>query len=230
MKALFLLMMVLSVVLQDVCSQNDTIIGVLFDANDKVIKRHLVILGRELPVGVRTNNQGVFVFTNANLQDTLFVGNKRGKNAIAIPVNGHKFLSVKSLMGNFTTEYISESNEQAYLFLQQQMENSRRSKSSSSVLSKEDIEKSGCYEVSCLLTRLNGVVLAGNTISLRGGSSSSLMLSSGALIVLDGVPMEDSSSLLSLPVNDIEEMSVLTDASMYGVRGANGAIVVRTRR
>ena len=213
---------------QIVFAQNDTITGVLFDANDKVIKRHLVILGRKSPIRVKTNNQGVFVITNANLQDTLFVGNKRGKNAVAIPVNGHKFLSIKSLRGDFATEYLSESNEQAYLFLQQQMENNRRS--SSSVLTKEDIEKSGCHEVRCLLTRLNGVVLAGNTITLRGGSSSSLMLSSGALIILDGIPMEDSSLLLSMPVNEIGEMSVLTDASMYGVRGANGAIVVRTRQ
>ena len=213
---------------QSVTSQTDTIIGVLFDAKDKVIKRHIVMLGKEKSVSVKTNNQGVFTFTNANLQDTLFVGDKKGKNAKAIPVNGHKFLSIKSLSGNFDTEYISESNEEAYLFLQQQVAKTKIS--SSNKLTKEDIEKSGCFEVSCLLMRLTGVVVAGNTITLRGGSSMSLTLSSGALIVLDGIPMEDASSLLNLPVTDIDELSVLTDASIYGVRGANGAIVVRTRR
>jgi len=58
----------------------------------------------------------------------------------------------------------------------------------------------------------------------------SLTLSSGALIILDNMPMEDSSLVLTLHVNDIEEMSVLSDASLYGVRRSNGAIVIRTRR
>ena len=31
-------------------------------------------------------------------------------------------------------------------------------------------------------------------------------------------------------LDDIENITVLKDASMYGVRGANGAIVIHTRR
>ena len=228
MKTHYFFCMVFLLISQLGSSQNDTIIGVLFDAKDKVIKSHIVMLGRESRVSVKTNNQGVFIFTKANLQDTLFVGDKKGRNATAIPVNGHNFLSVKSLNGNNNTEYISESNEQVYLFLQQQIAKSKTGPLNK--ITKDDIEKSGCFDVSCLLTRLTGVVVSGNTITLRNGSSMSLTLSSGALVILDDIPMEESSLLLNLPVSDIEEISVLTDASLYGVRGSNGAIIVRTRR
>ncbi|GAB3912816.1 TonB-dependent receptor [Mucilaginibacter boryungensis] len=51
----------------------------------------------------------------------------------------------------------------------------------------------------------------------------------GALIVIDGVPRPD---LARLDPNDIESVSILKDASaaIYGVRGANGVILVTTKK
>jgi iron complex outermembrane receptor protein len=72
----------------------------------------------------------------------------------------------------------------------------------------------------------------GFTIRLRGPSS--LMGSNDALIVLDGVPLQESGTdlvLASLQPNDIERIDVLKDAaaSIYGMRGANGVVIIETR-
>ena len=203
-------------------TQNDTITGVLLDINSKVIKNYPVTLGKVFPVTVKTDKYGIFTFPNANLQDTLFVGDKKGKNPVAIPVNGHPFVTIKSLKGNFNTEYLSEPDAQLVRSLQQ-AENDRRKSSTS--LNRDDIEKSGCRDVVCLLRRMSGVTVYGNAIRIRG-MANSLQGASDPLIVLDGVQTDN----LNIPVEDIEHISVLKDASMYGVRGANGAIVIHTRK
>lgn len=74
---------------------------------------------------------------------------------------------------------------------------------------------------------------APNTISqvrLRGVGS--INASNEPLFVIDGVPMESRFSLTFNP-NDIEDISVLKDASatsIYGSRGANGVILITTKQ
>ncbi|HVX50665.1 MAG TPA: TonB-dependent receptor plug domain-containing protein, partial [Chitinophagaceae bacterium] len=76
---------------------------------------------------------------------------------------------------------------------------------------------------------------SGSVIRIRGGSS--LNASNDPLIVIDGVPLENSgvagagSPLSFINANDIESFSVLKDASaaaIYGTRGANGVIIITT--
>src|SRR5690606_32274012 len=67
-------------------------------------------------------------------------------------------------------------------------------------------------------------------IVIRGGNS--LTQSNAPLYVIDGFPMEDFSSSAISP-NDIASISVLKDASataIYGSRGANGVIVIETKK
>lgn len=69
-----------------------------------------------------------------------------------------------------------------------------------------------------------------NNIVIRGGNS--LTQSSAPLYVIDGFPMEDFSSAAVSP-EDIASISVLKDASataIYGSRGANGVIVIETKK
>lgn len=68
-----------------------------------------------------------------------------------------------------------------------------------------------------------------NNITIRGLSS--LNATTKPLIVVDGFPME--SSELNLNPNDIEQVTVLKDAasaSIWGIRAANGVIVITTKR
>ncbi|WP_304157408.1 TonB-dependent receptor plug domain-containing protein, partial [Mesonia mobilis] len=71
---------------------------------------------------------------------------------------------------------------------------------------------------------------AGSTIILRGVGSINGNVE--PLIIIDGVPV-DEDNFRSLNPNDIESVSVLKDASatsIYGNRGANGVIIINTKR
>lgn len=68
-------------------------------------------------------------------------------------------------------------------------------------------------------------------IRLRGQTS----LSGGQapLIVVDGIPLDDINQLSSIPPGDIASFDILKDVSataIYGSRGANGVIIINTKR
>ena len=70
---------------------------------------------------------------------------------------------------------------------------------------------------------------AGATIRIRGIGS--INASSEPLYVVDGVPYDG--NINALNPNDIESMTVIKDASagaLYGARGANGVVIVTTKR
>lgn len=74
----------------------------------------------------------------------------------------------------------------------------------------------------------------GTSIRIRGISS--VTGSNNPLIVLDGFPLPDQTAdnvLNSLSPNEIESIDVLKDAaaaSIYGVRGSNGVVMINTKR
>ncbi|MDR2918795.1 MAG: TonB-dependent receptor [Tannerella sp.] len=85
----------------------------------------------------------------------------------------------------------------------------------------------------------SGMPGAGSTVRIRGGNS----ISGGnePLYIIDGVPVYPSGDKLqtalnplnTIPTADIESIEVLKDASstaIYGSRGANGVIIVTTKR
>ncbi len=72
---------------------------------------------------------------------------------------------------------------------------------------------------------------AGTTVRIRGGSS--LRGSNSPLIVVDGFPIGDAGNLKQINPADIVSIEVLKDASassIYGSRGANGVIMVTTKK
>jgi TonB-linked SusC/RagA family outer membrane protein len=72
---------------------------------------------------------------------------------------------------------------------------------------------------------------SGATIRIRGASS--LNGSKDPLIVVDGYPWGDAGNLKQINPEDIESIEVLKDASsaaIYGSRGANGVILITTRK
>lgn len=109
---------------------------------------------------------------------------------------------------------------------------------SAAVVSSEDIQR---RQVSNVTNALAGVAAGVQAISTTGqpGSSATIRIrgfgsmsaSNAPLYVVDGVPFDG--SLNSLNPNDIESMTVLKDAAasaIYGHRGANGVIIITTRR
>lgn len=72
---------------------------------------------------------------------------------------------------------------------------------------------------------------AGATVRIRGGSS--LRGSNAPLVVVDGFPLGDAGDLKRINPSDIVNMEILKDASasaIYGSRGANGVIMITTKR
>lgn len=79
------------------------------------------------------------------------------------------------------------------------------------------------------------VVREAGGVSLRIRGESSILGSNEPLYVLDGMPlqMEPGRGLYWMSPRDIERIEVLKDpsaTSMYGVRGANGVVLITTRR
>ena len=113
------------------------------------------------------------------------------------------------------------------------------------VLTTKDFNKGANVTAENLLNgRVAGVTVntsgapgSGSQIRIRGGSS--LFASNDPLIVIDGLPIENStgtgstSFLASLNPSVIESMTVLKDASataIYGSRASNGVIIITTKK
>jgi TonB-linked SusC/RagA family outer membrane protein len=78
------------------------------------------------------------------------------------------------------------------------------------------------------ITRSSGAASSGVNINIRG--TRSIAAGNGPLIIVDGVQY---SSLQDLNPNDIASMEILKDASstaIYGSRGANGVILITTKK
>ena len=83
--------------------------------------------------------------------------------------------------------------------------------------------------------------LPGGGLRVRVRGTGSITANSEPLYVIDGLPAEQGSSssnpqsnpLISLDPNDVESIEILKDASataIYGARGANGVVLITTRR
>ena len=104
----------------------------------------------------------------------------------------------------------------------------------------EQIERQGSSDQpleKVLQGRVAGVSVVrtpdGIAVRIRGGSS--VYGNNEPLYILDGMPIQPgpNGALVGLNPNDIESIKVLKDAAdtaMYGIRGANGVIVIKTKK
>ncbi len=109
-----------------------------------------------------------------------------------------------------------------------------------STVTQEDIQRQGASDEpleKVLQGRVAGVTVSrtpdGIAVRIRGGSS--VYGNSDPLYILDGMPIQPgpNGALTGLNPHDIESIKVLKDAAdtaIYGVRGANGVIIIKTKR
>ena len=79
------------------------------------------------------------------------------------------------------------------------------------------------------VTKSNGQPGSGSSVRIRGIGSFSA--SNTPLYVVDGIPYDG--DIAAINTQDIESMTVLKDAAanaLYGARGANGVIIITTKR
>lgn len=108
-----------------------------------------------------------------------------------------------------------------------------------SSVTSDDIQRSPGEPIEEVLQgRIAGVTVtrtANGGIAVRIRGQTSILGSNEPLYVLDGIPIQPGpdGSLSGISVYDIESIEVLKDAvstAMYGGRGANGVIVIKTKR
>lgn len=88
-----------------------------------------------------------------------------------------------------------------------------------------------------LAGRVAGVIVTrarGGGITVRIGGPNSFSMTEDPLFVVDGVPIEvgPSGTLSWLNPHDVESIAVLkygADTAIYGVRGSNGVIIIKTK-
>jgi TonB-dependent SusC/RagA subfamily outer membrane receptor len=85
-----------------------------------------------------------------------------------------------------------------------------------------------------LQRQVSGLVVyrSGSSLTVQIRGQSTLGGATNALVVIDGVPQDSPDSLLQISPMEIQKVEVLKDAAAarFGVRGANGVLVVTLRR
>lgn len=221
MKPIQLLFLFSFVICQTMTAQNDTLVGILRNVEQEPIKRQKVTLGKVNPKTVKTDRFGLFTIPAADLNDTLYIYIKKEKRELNIPVNGYDALNITLRSKSFNIDY----TEIDPVILQAR-ERDRNKMISSSTMNQAEIERTRCTDIPCVLQRMSGVIVSQAGVQIRGISS--VNSKTTALIVLDGIPMSE--SLPSIPIQTVEEITILKDGSMYGAQGANGVVVIRTSK
>lgn len=193
--------------------------GLILDSAMKPMKK-VRVYNKDRSRYATSDKQGRFGLTDVGPTDTITIEIKKDK--FLIPVEGRK--SLKIIFGTPINAYQDDDlvNE-GYNYVKR-----REYTGTSSGISGEQLRRSGQRNV---LDALSGMVpgLIINNIdghraaNIRGIRS--LTLSNEALYILDGSPVE---SLDFVNVYEVDHVEVLKSAPQYGMRGANGAIIVTT--
>lgn len=175
----------------------------------------------------KTDKKGRFGLTDVRPTDTLYL--EYHKTVYAVPVQGRR--GVRVIMGDQLKPQVSDANELAdigYGYVRR-----REKVVASNGIPGEVLVRTGKTNVLDALAGLvPGLVITpdnapGGTPTVRIRGASSIMLDCTPLYLIDGVITQ---SLDFVSLYDIESVEVLKDASIYGVRGASGAILVHTKR
>lgn len=164
------------------------------------------------------DREGRFGLTNLKPNDTLLLQYRREK--VEIPLDGRR--SIKVLWGGAEPSYDEDAElvDLGFGYVKR-----REYAGSSSGITGEMMLQKGFTDLqTALLTLIPGLQLINGELVIRGQSS--VNSSSAALIVCDGVPV---SSLSSISIYEVKSVEVQRGSNMYGVRGGNGVILIRTR-
>ena len=209
--------------------QNITVKGVVTDASNGEPVPFAAIQLQGTMTGTSTDADGSYTISVPSSGTLIF--SSVGYTTQSIAVNGQAVINVVLAAD---AEFLDETIVVAY---------GTATKSSftgsAAMVKSDDIEKKITSSVTSALAgstpgvqviSSNGDPTAGGpTIRIRGIGSMSA--SNSPLIVVDGVPYDG--SIKDINPNDVESMSVLKDAAasaIYGHRGANGVILITTKK
>ncbi|MFV0396415.1 MAG: TonB-dependent receptor plug domain-containing protein [Bacteroidales bacterium] len=228
---LFISMLLLSVG-SVLVAQGDsfTVTGSIKTTEGKPLKKVYVYVLDKKEFAI-TDSKGEFKLDKLSNQDTLLM---------AIPKVGNLKIACESPTINIeinksNVNVVSASDAAKLSYI---VSPSEKRTGMGSYLSREDIITSRARTLTDLLrSRIPGVRVSQSSAAPGGAVSTSVRgmssINSGTepLIILDGMQQSSLTDVSnSLPVELIESVEILKDGAMYGARGANGVIIVTTRR
>lgn len=174
-------------------------------------------------VYARSDKKGRFGLTDVKATDTLHVLYK--KLQYTFPVEGRKSIRIK--LGDQLSSEAAE--DQELVFWGYGYVKRRESVEVSNGISGEELQRMGRANLlDCLAGQIPNLRVSSSgrpgenpAVSMRGINS--INSPQTPLFVVDGMIVE---SLEFVNVYDVERVEILKDASIYGSRGANGAILV----
>lgn len=192
--------------------------GMVIDATGKGMSRvNVWVKGTERRTV--TDKKGRFGLLNVDEMETL-VFSRRGFR-VEMPVGERKSLSVMII-----DQRIAAADEcPALLDVGYGYVKRREYNSNYNIITGEELRQSVNPDLeSILISRVPGMTRTNGELTLRGRNS--INLSSKPLILVDGAEVED---LSMVSVYDVETVTILKEGGLYGMRGANGVISVKTR-
>ena len=220
---------VLAVLISSVAfAQNITVTGSVKDSSTGEYVPFASIMVQDTMIGTNTDADGLFSIT-APANGTL-VFSSIGYHTVAVPVEGRKSINVTL---DPDTEALEETIVVAF-----GTSTKEAFTGSAKVLGDETLAQSQVSNVTnalagqvagVQLVSSNGAPGSSSTIRVRGISS--INAGNDPLIIVDGAPFDG--DMNNIAPSDIESMTVLKDAAsnaLYGARGANGVIMITTKR
>lgn len=214
--------------------------GIVVDAHTKKPINAVRISALNVETSAVTDENGNFSIRINSLTDVLNI-EAFDYGTLEVPVKGRNYIAIEMYPDQFTN-YFQGINIATGL--------QRHSSVSNSIGNLNDFSNSPALSPDELLHSLNGDVRSISRTGLSGAGSSlfirglnSINANAQPLFVVDGVIWNTlydaesikngffSNTLNNIDVNDIESITVLKDgASIYGSKGANGVILINTKR
>jgi hypothetical protein len=210
----------ISVVAQEVVPFN----GLLLDAVGKPIRRARIYT--QSPDKYATSDkQGRFGLTNVGLNDTLKV--RHEKHTYYIPVSGRRSMQIR-IMEDMQVETFESAQllDFGFNYVKQ-----REYAGYNSKITGEELMATGCTDIlSALSGMIPGLNISENTegegykVDIRGNGNPHG--DATPLYVVDDLVVP---SIDHIHLNQVAYVIVMKEATLYGFRGGNGAIVVRLK-
>ena len=202
----------------------ESVTGVILDSKGKPAKRINMLLKGRMKM-TTSSSKGTFELKNVKEGDTLYVYPNR-KLMTAVPMLGSPTCTIHLGENSLRYAYESKTIICMYKVIPKPTYNSN-------IITYEQIQQLDANNLVDLLRgRISGLQIDYSDgkmkATIRGGSSFSL--NTEPLFIISGAEynsLEEANN--SVAVKDIREVEVKKDGSEYGMKGANGVIIIRTK-
>ena len=199
--------------------------GQLSDLEGKPIRNARVYIHDHRAYSL-TDKDGNFGLTDVNASDTLHILIK--KKLYTIPLEGKKSIRVRLADEK---NIIAEQDDKLISIGYGHVKRRERTNAAETYISGKQLQDAGARSIiEGLMGRVPGLVVTYESngqvkATMRG--TRTLTGDSTPLFIIDGVPTP---SLDNISVFDVDYIEIMREASIFGSQGANGAIIVYTKK